>query len=320
MRRRELVAALFASSLPMPLAAQSRAGRIGYLALLQNERLFNALVRGLEDQGHVLNANVVIEARSAEGDPARLEEAAAALVAQKPDLIVAVGNAATRAARRAAGAIPIVFAPSGDAVTTGMVASLARPGGNLTGLSLDSWILNEKRLEALRDNFPGVKRVAVLANFGNPSGEAQWKMTERGAAVLGFEVVLVEITRRSELETALSQVAATGSQAMHVLSDSVFDAARNQIVSFASAERMLAIYEHRAFPEAGGLMSYGPNLDRISARAATYVDKILKGTPPADLPVEQPTHLELVINLKTAKEMGIFVPPALLIRADEVIE
>src|SRR5215204_744174 len=150
MRRRELVAALFASSLPMPLAAQSRAGRIGYLALLHNERLFNALVRGLEDQGHVLNANVVIEARSAEGDPARLEEAAAALVAQKPDLIVTVGNAATRAARRVAGAIPIVFAPSGDAVATGMVASLARPGGNLTGLS-DSWILNEKRLEALRD-------------------------------------------------------------------------------------------------------------------------------------------------------------------------
>src|SRR5215207_3939831 len=188
MRRREVVAGLFASSLPMPLAAQGRTGRIGYLALLQNERLFNALVRGLEDHGHVLNTNIVIEARSAEGDPARLDEAAAALVAQKPDLIVTVGNAATRAARRAAGAIPIVFAPSGDAVATGMVASLARPGGNLTGLSLDSWILNEKRLEALRDNFPTVKRVAVLANFGNPSGEAQWKMTERGAAVLGFEV------------------------------------------------------------------------------------------------------------------------------------
>src|SRR5215207_9307758 len=142
MRRREVVAGLFASSLPMPLAAQGRTGRIGYLALLQNERLFNAMVRGLEDHGHVLN--IVIEARSAEGDPARLDEAAAALVAQKPDLIVTVGNAATRAARRAAGAIPIVFAPSGDAVATGMVASLARPGGNLTGLSLDSWILNEK--------------------------------------------------------------------------------------------------------------------------------------------------------------------------------
>ena len=218
------------------------------------------------------------------------------------------------------GAIPIVFAPSGDAVAIGLVTSLARPGGNLTGLSLDSWILNEKRLEALKDNFPSVKRVAVLANFGNPSGEAQWNMTERGAASLGFELSLIRIVRRNDLDGALSQIAATGSHAMHVLSDSVFDAARSQIVGFASAHSLLAIYEHRAFTEAGGLMSYGPNLDRVSARAAAYVDRILKGTRPIDLPVEQPTQLELVINLKTAKQMGISLPSALLIRADEVIE
>lgn len=322
MRRRAFLAGLCgAAAWPALGRAQGaeKVFRLGYLAPLRNDRLLRALVQGLRKLGYLRGVNLAIDDRFAEG-PEELGRIAADLVRSRPDAIVTVGNAASRAARQASHTIPIVFAPTGDALGTGLVQSLARPEANLTGLSINTWVLNQKRLELLKETFPGVARVAVLSNFGNPSGDAQWELSRRAGEALGLVMELQVVRSKDGLDAAFREIERARTEALHVASDAIFDAARDRIIAFSTTRRMPAIYEHRAFAEAGGLMSYGPNLDQVTARAASYVDRIFKGAQPGDLPVEQPTHFELVVNLKAATAMNLALPPTLLIRADEVIE
>jgi len=321
MRRREVLTLTCGAAIGWPVHGGAQPThkviRLGYISVSRNERLFRALVGALREQGYVEGTNLAIHAKAADGRPEILSALAADL---RPDVIVAVGNAASRAAQSATATIPIVFAPTGDALGTGLVRSLAQPESNLTGLSINTWILNEKRLEVLKDSFPRVRRVSVLANFGNPSGRAQWELARSGGEALGLSMVLTSINSGDDLDGAFGTIESTAADALHVASDSLFDAARDRVVSFAAAKGLPAVYEHRAFAEAGGLMSYGPNLDRVSARAAWYVDRILKGARPSEIPVEQPTHFELLVNLKTARAMQLEIAPAILLRADEVIE
>ena len=325
-RRRAFICALAGAALCRPVGAQPAGGiagqvggrlaRVGYLAVQKNERFFAAFMGGLARQGYREGTNLVVTEKSAQGNPERLDQAGVELAAMNPDVVVAVGNRATRAAQRAMQDVPIIFASTGDAVGSGLVNSLAAPGGNLTGLSIETWVLNAKRLEALKEAFPWVKRVAVLAT----DGRAQGDMTRSAAGVLGFEAVFAITHGAEDLGAALSELTRLRADALHVLSGAFFDASRNEIVAFAAEQRLPAIYENRAFAEAGGLMSYGPNLDAVSARAGWYVSRILQGAHPSELPVEQPTHFELVVNLKAAKSAGIDINPILLARADEVIE
>jgi putative ABC transport system substrate-binding protein len=248
-----------------------------------------------------------------------MPERMADLIRATPDMIVASGNLATRAAQSETKTIPIVFAPVGDAIRNGYTSSLARPDKNLTGFSLDTHVLNQKRIEALRDYFPSVRRVAVLVNSANPSADGQWELTRMAALAFGLEPELISAYAR-ELDGAFAAIAALEPDALHVVTDAIFDTERERIVAFAAERRLPSIYEHRAFTESGGLISYGPNLDHMSARAATYVDRIARGVPIRDIPVETPINLELVVNLKTAKALGIAISADLLARADEVIE
>ena len=324
MTRRTFLA-LFGGALtswPMRLHAQQsrQSVRIAYLAPGKNQRLFDAFAKGLHDLGYVEGRLLTMIYRSADGRPETLEPLAAELVRLSPDVIVTLGATAARAAKRATSTIPVVFAPAGDAVPAGLVHSLARPGGNLTGLSINTWILNPKRLELLKETFPTIRRVAVLGNANNPSGLAQWNQTKPAAEALHIDLRLVMVKGATNLVEGFSGIEREGVDALHVLSDAEFDVARDEIVARAASTRLPVTYEHRAFVEAGGLMSYGPNLDHISYRAAVYIDKILKGSKPGELPVEQPTTLELAINLKTANALGLTIPPTLLARAEEVIE
>jgi putative tryptophan/tyrosine transport system substrate-binding protein len=326
MRRREFIALVggttAAAACPRHIHAQpsQRFARVGYLAPGRNQRLYDAFVKGLGDLGYVEGRHLTIIYRSADGRPEMLDTVAAELVRLSPDVVVTLGATAARAMQRATSTIPIVFAPAGDAVPAGLVQSLARPGGNATGFSINTWELNPKRLELLKETFPAIQRVAVLGNANNPSGLAQWDRTKPAAEALRIDLRLVMVKGATNLLESFSDIGREGVDALHVLSDAEFDVARDEIVARAASARLPATYEHRAFVEAGGLMSYGPNLDHISYRAAAYVDRILKGTKPGELPVEQPTTLELAINLKTAKALGLDIPPTLLARADEVIE
>ena len=325
MRRREflgLVGIGAWASLPATVAAQDnqKGLRLAYLAPGKNQRLYDALVHGLHSLGYVEGRNLTIIYRSAGGRPEMLDPLAAELVRLSPDVIVTLGATTARAAKRATSSIPVVFAPAGDAVPAGLVQSLARPGGNATGVSINTWILNPKRLELLKEAFPEVKRVVVLGNASNPSGVAQWNETKPAAENLRVDLRLVMVKGATELMDGFSRINREGADALQVLADAEFDVARDEIIAHAANLRLPVMYEHRAFVEAGGLMSYGPNLDQISFRAASYIDKIVKGAKPADLPVEQPTRLELALNLKTAKVLGLTFPSTLLARADEVIE
>ena len=326
MRRRDFIRLVggtpVAATCPRHVYAQAsqRSARIGYLAPGKNQRLYDAFMKGLSDLGYVEGRDLTMIYRSADGRPEALDPLAAELVRLSANVIVTLGSTAARAAKRATDTIPIVFAPAGDAVPAGLVQSLARPGGNATGLSINTWIFNPKRLELLKETFPAIKRVAILGNASNPVNPAQWEETKPAGEALGIDLRLIMIKGPAELMEGFSQLSRQGVDALHVLSDAAFDVARDEIVMRAANFRLPATYEHRAFVEAGGLMSYGPYLDRISYRAAAFVDRIIKGARPEDLPVEQPTALELVINLKTAKAVGLEIPPTLLARADEVIE
>jgi putative tryptophan/tyrosine transport system substrate-binding protein len=323
MRRRTalaLMAGALITAIHRPARSSSTPAQIGYLSTQKNERLYQAFLRGLVQHGHVEGTSFLMLERSAGGRPELLDQTAAELVRLTPDVILAVGAAATRAAQRATKTIPIIFAPVGDAPQLGFIQQLGRPEGNMTGISLDNWVLNQKRLEALKDYFPHAKRVVVLANFGNPSGPGQVEITKEGAKTLGLEVSVAITRNKDDLDQALAEIAAQKPDAVHVLTDAMFDTFRDQIIAFMAAQRLPSIYEHRAFTEAGGLVSYGPNLNKVSERAAWYVDQVLKGTRISDLPVDQPSTVELIVNLKTARATGIDIPPSLLTAADEVIE
>jgi putative tryptophan/tyrosine transport system substrate-binding protein len=279
-----------------------------------------AFRQGLRTLGYNEGQNLVIEYRYAEGHLDRLPALAAELVRLQVDVIVAVASAATRAAQHATRTIPIVMAGGSDPVGAGLVASLARPGGNITGFSNLTVELPEKRLELLKEAVPQGGRVAVLANPANPNYASTMHDLTKAAQVLGLHLYIVELRRPDELDAAFAAVTRAGADALLVVGEPLLvDSLRGRTVDLAAKHRLPAMYSWRELVMAGGLMSYGPSLPDMHRRVATYVDKILKGTKPADLPVEQPTKFELVINLKTAQALGLTIPTTLLFQADEVI-
>ena len=316
------------SLLAAPLAAQQAAkiARIGYLTvdMAANPHVREAFLQGLRDLGYVEGRNVVIEYRDAEGKFERLPARVAELVALKVDVIVTAGGTLPAlAAKQATKTIPIVFASAPDPVTDGLVTSLARPGGNVTGLSQLAQELVGKRLEQLEQAVPGVSRVAVLwqpGGLGERTEKGMLKGAEVAARALGVRLQFVEARSPADFDRAFTEMTRARADALTVLPSTMLNTERRRLVDLAAKNRLPAVYPWRESVDAGGLMSYGPNLADLFRRAAIYVDKILKGAKPADLPVEQPTKFELVINLKTAKALGITVPHSLLLRADQVIE
>ncbi len=311
-----------------PLASEAQqAGkvyRIGFLAFSPPDpSLDGAFRQGLRDFGYVEGRNLVIEYRSADGQMNRLPDLAAELLALKVDLIVAGSTPAAQAAKRATGTIPVVFPAAADAVGSGLVASLARPGGNVTGLSFLGPELVGKCLEVLKETIPGVTRVAVLSQPGAHGERAQRDMlhgTEVAARTLSLRLQFVEARDRDDLDRAFAEIRRTQVGAVTVLTSIMFFAEHRRLVALAAKSRLPTVYPWREPVDAGGLMAYGPSISDMFRRAATYVDKILNGAKPADLPVAQPTKFELVINLKTAKALGLTIPQSVLRRADEIIQ
>src|SRR6516164_3345413 len=244
---------------------------------------------------------------------------AAEFVRHKVDVIVTAGTAPAIAAQRATSVIPIVFAPSGDPVATGLVTSLARPGGNVTGLSAQSTDSGAKRLELLREVVPGLRRLAILGNISNSLVVLEMREVQAAASALGLEVATLEIRRAEDIKPAFESLK-DRAEALYVVTDPLLNNRRVQINTLALGARLPTMHGTREFVEAGGLLSYGPSIPHMFRRAAEYVDKILRGTKPGDIPVEQPTKFDLVVNLTTATLLGLTVPPSLLARADEVIE
>ena len=297
--------------------------RIGYLSSDSPSTIavrIEAFRQGLRELGNVEGKNIVIEWRFAEGKADRLPSLAAELVGLKVEVIVTSGPAATRAVKESTVTIPIVTAQDPDPVGNGLVASLARPGGNITGLSTLAPEINGKRLELVKEIVPGLSRVAVLASSTTPGNAQQLKETELAARALGVQLHFLDVLSSKTIEPAFRAASKERADAVLVLQSPVFVNERTQLAKLAVKSRLPAIYDRREFVDDGGLICYGTNFTDLSHRAATYVDKILKGAKPADLPVEQPTKFELVINLKAAKRIGLTIPPNVLGRADKVIK
>ncbi len=328
MDRRTFVATLTGGLLALSLSTEAQPGRkipkIGYLAgdsAGANTQNTDAFINGLRDLGYIEGRNLVIERRWAEGKFERLPELAAELVRLPVDVIVAVGDPVIFAAKQATSTIPIVMVAVGDPVGRGFVASLARPGGNLTGISNLAVALTGKWLEMLQDTVPKLSQVAVLRNSANPTHPLFVAEAERVAPSLGLKLQNVEVVGANDLDGAFAAMVRDRSGALLVLPDPVLSGLLGgRIAMLATKNRLPALFAFKAQAEAGGLLSYGPSLLVNFRRAATYVDKILKGARAGDLPVEQPTQFELVVNLKTAKTLGLTIPQSLLQRADQVIE
>jgi putative ABC transport system substrate-binding protein len=327
MRRRELLVALAASAvgLPRPSFAQQarKAARVGFVGNSDASSLASyveALRQGLRELGYLEGRTVTIEYRYAEGKLERLPDLAAELVALEMDVIVTEGTSATLAAKNATRSVPIVMALVADAVGSGLVDSLARPGGNITGLTTLSLDLVGKHMELLKEIVPGLGRVAVLWNPTHPAHPPALKGIEMAARTLGLELQLVEARDVYELDKAFSELARTRPGALAAMSDTMLDGQQRRLAEFAAGTRLPAAYTKALFVESGGLISYGARFSDLFRRASVYVDKILKGERPTNLPVEQPTAFELILNLKTAKVLGLTVPPSLLGRAEQVIE
>jgi len=327
--RRIRLAVVLALSLLTPLAASAQQAtkvpRIGYLAgnMATAPHLPEAFRQGLRDLGYFEGRNVVIEYRDAEGKLERLPALAAELVARKVDVILAGGTPQAQAAQQASRTIPIVFGSVADPVTDGLVTSLARPGGNITGLSLRAPELVGKRLELLTQAVPGISRAAALWQPGTYAERTEQdilKEAEVAARALGVQLQFVEARGPEDFDRAFSDMTRARAGALTVLPSTMFFVERRRLVDLAAKNRLPAVYISSEFVMPGGLMSYGPNVADLFRRAATYVDKILKGAKPAELPVEQPTKFELVINLKTAKVLGLTIPQTLLLQASQVIE
>ena len=278
------------------------------------------LRQGLSEFGWIEGQNLTFELRFAEGNLQRLPQLADELVRANVDVIVTGSSPAASAAKHATSTIPIVMVTTGDPVQGGLIASLARPGGNVTGVTALGQVLNVKRLELIKETIPGLKRVAVLANPASPYTEAFLQESEAGARALGIEVRVVEAQEPADLEKAFEVIVNAHAEALMVLPDPMFISHRRRVVELTAQYRLPSTFPERGSVQAGGLMFYGANLPDMYRRAAIYVDKILNGAKPADLPVEQPTAFELAINLKTAKALGLTLPPTLLARADAVIE
>jgi putative ABC transport system substrate-binding protein len=328
MHRRAFLAGA-AAMLAAPLAAEAqpaaKVARIGYLHpnLASSPHLTEAFRHGLRDLGYVEGRNVVIEYRDAGGKFERLPALAAELVALKVDVIVASGTLAALAAKHATSGIPIVFPTVGDPVTDGLVISLARPGGNVTGLSNLTPGLVGKCLELLKQAIPAVSQVAILwqpGGFVERTREDVRKRAEVAGRALGMRLQFVEARGPEDFDRAFSDMTRAHAGAVIVVTTAMFIQERRRLVNLAEKSRLPAVYGSRESVDAGGLISYGPNFADSFRRAATYVDKILKGAKPGNLPVEQPTKFELVINVKTAKALGVKLPQSLLLQADQVVE
>jgi putative ABC transport system substrate-binding protein len=328
--RRTFLAGTSAVLLAAPLAAEAEqaVGKLPRVGLLLPGSSSDPLVqpyldvlrRGLRELGYVEGQSIAIEYRWAEGKYEQLPDLASELVRPKLDVIVAVGTVVVQAAKQTTQTIPIVMTNVDDPVATGLVASMARPGGNVTGLSLMSHELVGKQLGLLREVMPKVSRVAVLWNPANPANATQLREAEVAASALGVRLLPLEAQRPSEIDRAFAAMTRERMGALLVLLDSMLLVQRERIADLAAKNHLPTVYGLRWHAEAGGLMAYGANLLDMVRRIAGFVDRILKGAKPADLPVEQPTKFELVINLKTAKALGLTIPPSLLGRADEIIQ
>ena len=329
MRRRHFVKFIGGAVLAWPLAAGAQQGgklhRIAYLSAgtasaQGGPGLERAFVEGLGELGWIEGKNVVVEYRYADNHPDRLPAFAAELVHLKVDVIVTDGTLAPLAAKQATSTIAIVMAPAGDPLGSGLVASLSHPGGNITGLSLMAPDLGGKRLELLKELLPDLSSVAILWNAANPYAAAVFRETDRAARTLRITLQSLEVRSPGDFDIVFEAAKVQHPEGLITVEDPLTGANRKQIVDFAATNRLPAIYGIRNFVEAGGLISYGASVFDLSRRAATYVDKILRGAKPADLPIQQPTKFEFVVNLSAAKALDLTIPPALLARADEVIE
>jgi putative tryptophan/tyrosine transport system substrate-binding protein len=325
-RRRFLLTSLAVAAAAPPAAeAQQvlKVYRIGILevrAVASNATNLTAFRQGLQELGYVEGQNLLIEYRSADGQPGRFPDLAKELVRLKVDIIVTRGTPAALAAKNVTATIPIVMASSGDPVGTGLIASVGHPGGNITGLSAFATEIQGKLLQVLREIVPQIARVAFLFNMSNPVAQAQWKEAGPAARSVGLQPLLLDVRAARDLEPALDAALKQRAGAVIVAIDALTQAYQRPIAEALIARRLPAICREREFVDAGGLVMYGVQYADLYRRAAVYVDKILKGASPSDLPVEQPTKLELVINLRTAKALGLTIPPSLLARADQVIE
>ena len=326
--RRTFLAGTGAGLLAAPLGAEAQQpGKVYRVGVLTNKasdpaeaRLWQAFRLGLQERGWIEGRNILIEFREAEGNFARLPELAADLVRLKVDLILARASSFVQPAKAATSSIPIVFVSHADPVGTGHVASLARPGGNITGLAVLMTNMVPKGLEFLLSAVPAATRIAVLWSPDTPSHPLVLKALEEAGRTLPVQQQPVAVRTAAELEGAFAAMARARAQAVLVLIGPIFFAERQRVAELAIKHRLPTMSTLKEVAEAGGLMSYGPNQEDLYRRGAIYVDKILKGAKPADLPIEQPTKFELVINLKTAKALGLTIPPSLLHRADQVIE
>jgi putative ABC transport system substrate-binding protein len=327
--RRKLLVALGAGLFATPLRAfaqqQGKVWRVGFLSLsvrpdALDSHFYGAFPRGMRELGYIEGKNLVIEWRFADGKVERLPALAAELVRQKVDIIVTAATAATSAAQKATTTLPIVMGIVADPVGSGFVKSLAHPGGNITGLSSIAGDLSPKHLEMLLSIVPKLSRVAVLVNPSNPAHTTTLKNVQVAAQRISVKVLPAEAQTPQEIENAFSRMAREKAGALIVTRDEFFNQQVRQIAELAAKSRLPTICGLREYVEAGGLLSYGSSISDIFRRAATYVDKILKGAKPADLPVEQPTKFELIINRKTAKMLDLTIPQSLLISADKVIE
>jgi putative tryptophan/tyrosine transport system substrate-binding protein len=327
MERRAFISGITGGLLAAPLAVEAqqagKVARIGYLAnhVASSPHLPEAFRQGLRDLGYVEGRNVVIEYRDAEGKLERLRALAAELVALKVDVMVSSAYPGTLAAKNATNTIPIIMVGVADPVRMGLIASLVRPGGNITGLTLLAGTeIVGKHLELLKAAVPNLSRVAVLWNPANPMHVLRLREVEVAGRSLRVQLQILKAQGPEEFDSAFAAMTRERAGALYVVGDPMLSQHRRRLAELAAKSRLPAVYELKDHAEAGGLVAYGPSLLDMYRRAATYVDKILKGANPADLPVEQPTKFELVINLKTAKALGLIIPQSLLLQADQVIE
>ena len=327
MQRREFITLLSGIVAAWPLAARAqqpakipRIGFLGNSTATMEANLIGPLRDGLRELGYEEGRNVIIEFRWANGKYDQFPALVAELLAAKVDVIITAGTPATLAIKKATSTVPLVFIAVGDPVGTGVVPNLGRPGGNITGLSSIAPDLEGKRLELLREVVPKLSHVAFFLNPANAFHTASMRQARVAAQSLGIKLQPMEVNKSEQLDGAFASIVKEKPDALLILADRIFLHNRKRMMEFAIQQRLPSVNAYRELVEAGGLISYGPSYEDMHRRAAVYVDKILKGTKPADLPIEQPTKFTLLINLKTAKTLGLTVPPTLVARADELIE
>jgi len=324
LKRREFITLLGGAAVTWPLAVRGqqapRAARLGCLAPASNPDLQQSLLGGLRDLGYVEGQNLAIEYRFMLGQSKSYDELAAELARSAPDAMVVVGTPPALAAKRQTTTIPIIMGPAADPLRSGLVASLSSPGGNVTGVSLYGSEIARKRMEIFKEAVIGIQRIAVIANAENPLHRFLWDDLQPIGPALGLQFRLLVVSGLDNLPAVFSTMKQDGFDAMTLLTDAQFFSARRQISSLAAIHRLPAMYESRDSVADGGLISYGASISDLTRRTAVFVVKVINGAKPADLPIEQPTKFELVINLKTAKALGLDIPVAMLARADEVIE